>query len=87
MTKYQMAWAPARVRLPAPNLSDARRPALGQNTFWESSTLAIMTDGALTLAAAYLGWGFGERNNKWSTFWWVVAGISTVKTLHDMSRA
>lgn len=77
-------WAPAPPKpLPSPYL---RGPALGQREFLESPVVALMTDSVLAGTSAYLAWGLGAVRNKWSTFWWVVTGVATVKALHDMSR-
>jgi len=80
LRNYSMAWAPAT---PPP----ARRPAMGQAaSFIESPLLALFTDSVAAGSAAFLAWGLGLRNNKWSTFWWVVAAGAVMKGLHDMSR-
>ena len=76
---YTMAWAPAT--------PPARRAAMGQAaTFAESPLLALLTDAVVAGSSAYLAWGLGTQNNKWSTFWWVVAAGALMKGLHDMSR-
>ncbi len=90
---YSMAWSPAPVkRLPAPTL---KRPALGQTTeFAESPLLAFLTSATLASSSAFLAWGLANVKddqgrvvgNRWSTFFWVVSGISFVKLLHDTSR-
>jgi hypothetical protein len=81
-------WSPAAPRpLPSPYaLSRPNRPALGQQEFLESPILAIGVDTVTAISSAYLAWGLGAVRNKWSTFWWVVSGVATVKALHDMSR-
>jgi len=78
---YSMSWSPAPLRRMPPS------PTLGQATeFAESPLLALITDGIVAGSSAFLAWGLGTRGNKWSTFWWVVSGISFVKLLHDSSR-
>jgi len=82
-----MAWAPAPNRpLPTPFIGS--KAILGQQKagFLDSREIAMGADLVTTLSAAYLGWGTGRKNNRWSTFWWVVSGISLVKFLHDSSR-
>lgn len=83
-------WAPAAARpaqLPSPySLSRAGRPELGQQEFLESPLLSLGVDAVTAISGAYLAWGLGSVRNKWSTFWWVVSGVATVKALHDMSR-
>jgi hypothetical protein len=77
------AWTPAPIRMPA--LSQ-NQPALGQGGFLENPTLALALDAWTALTAGYLGWGLSQRHNNWGTFWYVVAGVSVVKALHDMGR-
>jgi hypothetical protein len=77
------AWTPAPFRFPP---QDAKK-SLGQGGgFLDSPVLAVTLDGWTTLTAAYLGWGFGQRHNNWSTFWYVVAAVSGFKFLHDLGR-
>lgn len=84
-----MAWAPAPNRqLPTPF---ARKPSLGQQqlpkaSVFDSREIAMAADLVTVASSAYLGWGTGRKGNRWSTFWWVVSGVSLVKFLHDMSR-
>lgn len=77
---YAMSWAPG-----AATMARTRR-SLGQNAFIESPVLALATDAVAVGSSAFLAWGLGAANNKWATFWWIVAVASAVKGLHDMSR-
>lgn len=83
---YSMAWAPAPNRqLPTPFATS--RPNLGQKgSVLDSREVAMAADLVTVASSAYLGWGTGRKGNRWSTFWWVVSGVSLVKFLHDMSR-
>lgn len=79
---HRPAWSPAPFRFPqqAPK-------SLGQGSgFLESPVLALTLDTWTAITAAYLGWGFGQRGNNWSTFWYVVAAVSGFKALHDLGR-
>lgn len=83
-----MAWAPAPNR-PLPTPFATSKATLGQQKppdFLSSKEVAMGADLVTTLSAAYLGWGTGRKNNRWSTFWWVVSGVSLIKLLHDSSR-
>lgn len=81
-----MAWAPAPNRA-LPTLFIGSKATMGQKTdFMASREVSMAADLVTTLSAAYLGWGTGRKNNRWSTFWWVVSGVSLVKLLHDSSR-
>lgn len=83
-------WAPMAAARPLPSPYKVGRPAagpaLGQNDFLESPILSLGVDAVAALSGAYLAWGLSSVRNKWSTFWWVVSGVATVKALHDMSR-
>jgi hypothetical protein len=83
---YAMAWKPAQVLLPA---MATRQRALGQGgveTFVDSPLLSVMTDFTAAAGSAYVAYGFGKADNKWSTFFWVISAMSAVKLLHDLSR-
>jgi len=83
---YTMSWKPAQVLLPA---MAAPKRALGQGgveQFMESPMLSIMTDFTAAAASAYVAYGFGKADNKWSTFFWVISAMSGVKLLHDLGR-
>lgn len=82
-------WAPAPAQpLPSPYALADREgsPSLGQTALLQHPAVALLTDGVLLGTSAYMAWGLGAVRNKWSTFWWVVAGVAAVKGLHDMSR-
>lgn len=84
--QFSMSWKPAAVGLPAMSV---RPRALGQGgaeTLLDSSLLAIMTDFTAASASAYLAYNFGRVDNKWSTFFWVISAMSSVKLLHDLAR-
>lgn len=75
------AWAPASMRLSSPFTK-----SLGQSSdFFDSPLLSFTLTSWTALTAGYLGWGLSGRGNNWSTFWWVVAGVSSIKALHDLS--
>lgn len=81
-----MAWAPAPSRrLPTPFTT--RSATLGQKgSVLDSKEVALATDLAVLAGASFMAWGASARGNRWGTFWWVVAGITLVKGLHDLSR-
>ena len=84
---FTMAWAPAAAKpLPTPFLG--RGTALGQMKPLEhdNKLTSVGIDLAVGIGSAYLGWLLTKADNRWSTFWWVVTGISSVKLLHDLSR-
>lgn len=83
---FTMAWAPAPAkRLPTPFLG--RGSALGQKPIEHDNKItAVGVDAAVGIGSAYLAWLLTRADNRWSTFWWVVTGISTIKMLHDLSR-
>jgi len=83
MIARQMAWAPAPLkRLPPPS-----RPNLGQaKSALSSREVALATDIAVLTGSAFMVWGTTAEGNKWSTFWWIVSGITFMKILHDVSR-
>lgn len=79
---YRMAWAPAALR---PAVGAA--PSLGEATpFLESPLVATLTDAIVGISATYFAWGLAKQGNKMSTPLYVVAAVSGVKFLHDMSR-
>lgn len=79
---YRPAWTPTPFRFPA-----HPPKSLGQSAgFLDSPLLALTLDSWTSLTAAYLGWGFGQRHNNWSTFWYVVAAVSGFKALYDISK-
>lgn len=80
---YSMAWAPAPIkRLPPPSQPSKY---LGQATGGQAPFL-LFGDTLVAGSAALLAWGLHQKDNSWSTFWWVVAGIAFVKGLHDASN-
>lgn len=83
---FTMAWAPAPAkRLPTPFLG--RGQAMGQKPVEHDNKItSVGVDIAVGVGAAYLAWLLSKADNRWSTFWWAVTGISTVKMLHDLSR-
>jgi hypothetical protein len=96
---FTMSWAPAPHRLLPQTPTLGYRKSLGQNWFVESPSLALTVDLITAASSVFFAWGLqnvrellpdGSRGkvvgNKWSTFWWVVAGITFVKALHDGSR-
>jgi hypothetical protein len=82
-----MAWAPAPNR-PLPTPFATSKATLGQQKvgLLDSREVAMGADLVTTMASGYLAYGSGKNGNRWSTFWWVVSGISLVKFLHDSSR-
>jgi len=83
---YAMSWKPAQVLLPAMTVPKRALGQGGVETFVDSSLLSIMTDFTAAAASAYVAYGFGKADNKWSTFFWVISAMSGVKLLHDLSR-
>jgi hypothetical protein len=84
---FTMAWAPAPAKqLPTPFMG--RGGAMGQQPKIEhdNKITAAAIDAAVGFGSAYLAWLLTRADNRWSTFWWVVTGISTIKLLHDVSR-
>jgi hypothetical protein len=83
---YSMAWAPAPNRqIPTPFTT--KSTSLGQKgTVLDSKEISLVTDALVTTGAAYIAWGMTEKYPRSATFWWVVAGITFVKGLHDLSR-
>lgn len=80
----RMGWAPAPLtRLPLP--LSGKRPNLGQTTL-SSREVAVATDIAVLTGASLMIWGTTAEGNRWSTFWWIVAGLTAMKGLHDISR-
>jgi hypothetical protein len=83
IAKRAMGWAPAPLkRLPPP----AARPNLGQQSALSSREVAIAADIAVLTGSSFMVWGTTVEGNKWSTFWWIVSGITFMKILHDVSR-
>lgn len=79
------SWAPAPMkRMPIP----AARPNLGQQqkTALSSREVAIATDMAVLTGSALMVWANKKAQNDWSTFWWIVSGVTAMKMLHDFSR-
>lgn len=79
------SWAPAPMtRMPIP----ASRPNLGQQqkTVLSSREVAIATDMAVLTGSALMVWANKKAGNDWSTFWWIVSGVTAMKMLHDFSR-
>lgn len=77
------AWAPARLTTPPLPVSKN----LGQSgDFLQSPTLALTTDIMVAAATGFFAWGLSVHNNKWSTFWWIVASMAGVKAMHDAGR-
>lgn len=85
---YRLApWAPAAPRLSQQVQQVMVAPTTGGTTdFLESPSVAILTDLVVGSASAFYAWGLGLQKNKMSTFWWVIAGASGIKLLHDLSR-
>lgn len=83
---YSMAWAPAPSRrLPTP--FQIKKNSLGQQgTALDSREVSLATDLVILLGSSFIAWGATQRGNRWSTFWWVVSGVTLVKGLHDLSR-
>ena len=83
----KMSWAPAPMkRMPIPT----SRPNLGQvqqpKTALSSKEVAIATDMAVLTGSALMVWANKKAGNDWSTFWWIVSGVTSMKMLHDFSR-
>lgn len=81
---YQPSWRPMP-RLPDAPTRGRSSGTLGQGLL-EGKSVSVIADFVTALSSAYLAWGLGTRQNKWSTLWWVVSAAATVKGLHDMSR-
>jgi hypothetical protein len=79
-----MAWAPAPMKRLPPTGS---RVALGQKSVLATKEVALLTDIAVLTGSAFMVWGTTVEGNKWSTFWWIVSGITAMKILHDASRS
>lgn len=85
MISKMNSWAPAPMkRMPIP----ASRPTLGQpqRTALSSREVAIATDMAVLTGSALMVWANKKAGNDWSTFWWIVSGVTAMKMLHDFSR-
>lgn len=83
---FKMSWKPAQVLLPAMTVPKRALGQGGVETFVDSPLLSVMTDFTAAAASAYVAYGFGQYGNKWSTFFWVISAMSSVKLLHDLSR-
>lgn len=75
----QQAPAPAPAPVPAvvpkPSLLDIDAPLT-----------AFVTDVVATSSTAILGYSFGRAHSRWSTFFWLLSGITGFKALIDLSR-
>ncbi len=79
----KMGWAPAPFSLPV----SSAKPNLGQKqAFLSTKEVALAADIAVLTGSAFMVWGTTTEGNKWSTFWWIVSGITFMKILHDVSR-
>lgn len=78
---YRPVWTPGTQLVAPPK-------QLGQasGNFWDSPLLNTVLDSWVAATSAYLGWGFGRRNNSWSTFWYVASAVSGFKVLYDLSK-
>lgn len=81
--KNVLSWKPAPMTIAPPHQASLGAPP---ETFIESPLLALATDFTAASASAFIAHGFGKVGNPWSTFFWVVSAMSTVKFLHDLSR-
>jgi hypothetical protein len=51
-----------------------------------SPVVNVVADVATAGVAGYFASLLGRAGNNWSTFWWVVAGLSGFRALYDLSK-